>query len=278
MAASQPVVLVTGASSGIGQCCAALLARRGYRVYGASRSAVSANPASLKERVDGVVPLRMDVTLDHSVREACNSVLEREGRLDVLINNAGMGIAGSLEDTSPDEAREQFEVNLFGVLRVCRTALPIMRRQGSGYIVNIGSIGGLIAIPYQGVYSASKFALEGLTECLRMEVKGFGIRVVLIEPGDHRTGFTKNRRLTGGSSENPAYRAAFERAIQRMARDEQTGPLPDNIAQLVYKVIQTRNPRLRYTAGPGAQRVAVWLKRLAPNALVEKIITAYYAR
>ncbi|HLM97953.1 MAG TPA: SDR family oxidoreductase [Bryobacteraceae bacterium] len=265
-----PVVLVTGASSGIGQCCASLLARKGYRVYGASRSAGSTS--------DGVAPLHMDVTLDDSVRAGCASVLEREGRLDVLINSAGMGIAGALEDTSPDEAREQFEVNLFGVLRVCRSVLPIMRQQGSGYIVNIGSIGGLVAIPYQGLYSASKFALEGLTECLRMEVKGFGIHVVLIEPGDHRTGFTKNRRSTAASSENPAYGAAFARAIERMARDEQTGPPPDNVARVVYKVIRTRNPRLRYTAGTGAQRAAVWLKRLAPNALVEKIIMAYYAR
>jgi NAD(P)-dependent dehydrogenase (short-subunit alcohol dehydrogenase family) len=266
-----PVVLVTGASSGIGQCCASLLARKGYRVYGASRSAGSASG-------EGVVPLHMDVTMDDAVRAGCASVLEREGRLDILINSAGMGIAGALEDSSPEEAREQFEVNLFGVLRVCRAVLPIMRQQESGYIVNIGSIGGLIAIPYQGLYSASKFALEGLTECLRMEVKGFGIHVVLIEPGDHRTGFTKNRRFTLGLSENPAYRAAFARAIERMARDEQTGPPPDNVARVVYRVIRTRNPRLRYTAGTSAQRAAVWLKRLGPNALVEKIVTAYYSR
>jgi len=167
---------------------------------------------------------------------------------------------------------------LFGVLRVCRAVLPIMRQQGSGYVINIGSIGGVIAIPYQGLYSASKFALEGLTECLRMEVKSFGIRVVLIEPGDHRTGFTKNRELTAASSENPAYRVAFRRAIQRMATDEQAGPSPDRVAQLVYDVIQTRNPRLRYTAGPSAQRCAVWLKRFAPNALVERIVAAYYGR
>jgi len=269
-ATRQPVVLVTGASSGIGQCSASLLARKGYRVYGASRSAVSTN--------DSVLALRMDVTRDDSVGAACASILEHEGRLDILINSAGMGIAGALEDTSPDEARQQFEVNLFGVLRVCRAALPIMRQQGSGYIVNIGSIGGLIAIPYQGLYSASKFALEGLTECLRMEVKGFGIRVVLIEPGDHRTGFTKNRRFTAGSSETPAYRASFLRAIQRMADDEQTGPPPDGVAQLVSDVVQMRNPRLRYTAGPRGQRLAVWIKRFAPHALVERIVTAYYAR
>ena len=269
MPASQPVVLVTGASSGIGECCASLLAQKGYRVYGASRSAVSASP---------VLPLKMDVTQDDSVRQAVDSVLQREGRLDVLVNNAGMGIAGSLEDTSPEEARGQFEVNLFGVLRMCHAVLPGMRLQGAGYIVNIGSIGGLIAIPYQGLYSASKFALEGLTECLRMEVKSFGIRVVLIEPGDHRTGFTKHRRMTEASSSNPAYRASFERAIEQMAADEQAGPLPDNIARLVHRVIQTRNPRLRYTTGTLAQRAAVWLKRLAPNALLEKIVSAYYGR
>lgn len=269
VASNQPVALVTGASLGIGQSCAALLAQKGYRVYGASRSAVSVSP---------VLPVKMDVTLDHSVCEACDSIIQREGRLDVLINSAGMGMGGSLEDTSPTEARDQFEVNLIGVLRVCRAALPIMRQQGSGCIVNIGSIGGLVAIPYQGAYSASKFALEGLTECLRMEVKRFGIRVILIEPGDHRTAFSKNRRMTEASSENPAYRAACTRAVQRMIADEEAGPPPDDVARLVYKVIRTRNPRLRYTAGPRAQRAAVWLKRYAPNALVEKIISTYYAR
>ena len=264
------VVLVTGASSGIGLSCAALFAQRGYRVYGASRSAVSIS--------DGVVPLRMDVTQDDSVQTACHSLLTREGRLDILINSAGMGIAGAVEDTSPEEAHAQFDVNLFGVLRVCRAVLPVMRQQRSGCIVNIGSIGGVIAIPYQGLYSASKFALEGLTECLRMEVKSFGIRVVLVEPGDHRTGFTKNRRLTAGSTENVIYQTAFTRAIRRMANDEQAGPAPDRVAELVYDVTQRRNPRLRYTAGSRVQRAAVWLKRLAPNALVERIITAYYAR
>jgi len=273
------VILVTGASSGIGQCCALFLAGKGYRVYGASRSAVSV-PPSFPEGIDGhgVLPLRMDVTRDDSVRAGLDAVLQREGRLDIVINSAGMGIAGALEDTSPEEAREQFEVNLFGILRVCRAALPIMRRQRSGYIVNIGSIAGLIAVPYQGIYSASKFALEGLTESLRMEVRQFGIRVVLIEPGDHRTGFTRNRQLTSASSGESAYRDACARAIQRMAEDEESGALPDKVAQLAYRVIRSRNPRLRYTTGASVQRVAVWLKRLAPNGLVEKLVAAYYSR
>jgi short-subunit dehydrogenase len=187
-----------------------------------------------------------------------------------------MGIAGAVEDSSIPEAMEQFDVNFFGVIRVCRAALPIMRKQGAGCIINIGSIGGLIGIPYQGLYSASKFALEGLTEALRLEVRGLGIRVVMIEPGDHRTSFTQKRRLTRAASENPAYHSAMQLAIDRMAADEQAGPEPDNIAHLVYKLIHTRNPRLRYTVGPWPQRAAVWLKRVAPHALIEKAMKLYY--
>src|SRR5258708_25070840 len=148
-----------------------------------------------------------------------------------------------------------------------------MRRQGRGCIVNIGSIAGLIGIPYQGMYSASKFALEGLTECLRMEVRNFGIRVVLIEPGDHKTALTANRRLLKAGD---AYRIPFERAVGRMAADEQDGPPPEKIARLVSKVIETGNPRLRYTAGPRSQRAAVWLKRVAPYAAMERVVAGYY--
>jgi NAD(P)-dependent dehydrogenase (short-subunit alcohol dehydrogenase family) len=263
------VVLVTGASSGIGACCAEFLSGRGYRVYGASRSATAAS---------GVIPLALDVTDEASVSRAIDAILASEGRLDVLINNAGFGIAGAIEDTSIEEAVAQFDVNFFGVLRVCRAVLPVLRRQRAGYIVNIGSIGGLIAIPYQGLYSASKFALEGLSESLRLELRSFGIQVVLIEPGDHRTSFTRNRRATEASVPSSVYRARFERAIARMASDEQGGPAPDGIARLVHKVINHRRPRLRYTVGPGAQRVAVWLKRVVPNAWIERVVETYYAR
>jgi NAD(P)-dependent dehydrogenase (short-subunit alcohol dehydrogenase family) len=263
--ANQRVVLVTGASSGIGQSCAALLAAHGCTVYGASRRRIP---------IAGVTQLVMDVTDDDSVLRAVAIVLEREGRLDAVVNNAGIAIAGAVEDTTIANAKEQFEVNFFGALRVCRAVLPTMRRQGEGYIVNIGSIGGLIAIPYQGLYSASKFALEGLTESLRLEVRHFGIRVVLVEPGDHRTALTQNRL----SIESPVYRDRFDRAVGRMASDEQNGPGPEAVAKLVYRVIQTRHPRLRYTVGPGVQRAAVWLKRVTPYAVIEKAMRLYYGR
>src|SRR5579872_2559800 len=177
------VALVTGASSGIGRACAELLAARDFRVYGASRHPL---PGSSFES------LPMDVRDEESVTAGIASIVQREGRLDVIVNNAGIAIAGAVEDTSVEEAKDQFDVNFFGALRVCRAVLPVLRDQRSGTIVNIGSIGGLIALPFQGLYSASKFALEGLSESLRLEVAPFGIHVVLIEPGDQQTPLTEN--------------------------------------------------------------------------------------
>ncbi|HXE12733.1 MAG TPA: SDR family NAD(P)-dependent oxidoreductase [Bryobacteraceae bacterium] len=272
MMADQRVVLVTGASSGIGETCARFLSQRGHRVYGVSRRAAGASNAG----DNGVIHLSMDITRDVSVKQAVGFLLQREGRIDIVVNSAGIGIAGAIEETSIEEARTQLEVNFFGVLRICRAVLPAMRERGSGYIVNIGSIGGLIAIPYQGLYSASKFALEGLSESLRMEVKDFGIRVVIVEPGDHKTSFTENRRPTDESSGNSPYRDRFHRAVARMAADEQSNPGPERVARLVYKIVTTANPRFRYTVGPASQRAAVLLKRIAPYSLVEKVMRGHY--
>jgi NAD(P)-dependent dehydrogenase (short-subunit alcohol dehydrogenase family) len=268
---NQRVVLVTGVSSGIGLACAAYLAARGFRVYGTSRRATAAG-----SELANVTVLTADVTDDHSVEHAVGVVLEREGRIDIVVNNAGMGIAGPVENTSAEQAKAQFDVNFFGVLRVCRAVLPAMRKQRSGYIVNIGSIGGLIAIPYQSMYSASKFALEGLSEALRMEVRPFGIRVVLIEPGDHKTALTQNRELAKSSGEADAYRESFEAALEKTAHDEQGGPGPEQIARLLYRIVNQRNPRLRYTIGPAPQRAAIWLKRLLPYSILEYTMRTYY--
>jgi short-subunit dehydrogenase len=153
--------------------------------------------------------------------------------------------------------------------------LPGMREQRTGYIVNIGSIAGLVAVPYQGLYSASKFALEGLSESLRLEVSRFGVRVVLIEPGDHRTGLTGNRRKTAPSE---TYRDRFQRAVARMAADEQNGPEPAAVARLLLRIVANPRPRLRYTTGPTAERAAIWLKRLLPYAVVERVMDLYYSR
>lgn len=220
--------------------------------------------------------LEMDVTGEASVARCVESILNREGRLDALINNAGIALAGAVENTSIEQAKRQMEVNFFGVLRVCRAALPVMRSQGDGYIVNVGSIGGLIALPYQAIYSASKFALEGLTEALRLEVRRFGLKVVLIEPGDHKTALTQNRWWTEASTGDEAYRSSAQTAVERMAHDEQHGSSPEHVGQLLARVLDTRNPRLRYTTGPAVQRAAVWLKRLLPYGLIEFGVRKYY--
>ena len=191
------IVLVTGASSGFGRAIAAHLAARGYLVYGTSRSAVMPEEATAPaERSLVPIMIPMDVCVDASVDAAVTHILRRHGRIDVLVNNAGFGIAGAVEDTSADELRRQFDTNVFGVLRVCRAVLPHMRRQGGGRIINVGSLAGLIALPFQGAYSASKFALEALSESLRMETKPYGISVSVIEPGDFRTSFTASRVRT----------------------------------------------------------------------------------
>jgi len=262
------VILVTGASSGIGRACAVHLYSLGHRVYGTSR----------RPTIDGVpfCALQMDVDEDESVQRGVDHILSQEGRLDVVINSAGFGYVGAVEDTSIAEAKAQLETNFFGTLRVCRAVLPTMRAQASGTIINISSMAGLIAIPFQALYSASKSAVEGLTESLSMEVRSYGIRVVLIEPGDFCTGFTSHRRRTEQSRLNAAYAATMERAVAVMEHDELHGGPPDAVARCVARILASRAPRLRYAVGPLTERVAVHLKKILPGRLFEWLIMKYY--
>jgi NAD(P)-dependent dehydrogenase (short-subunit alcohol dehydrogenase family) len=261
-----PVVLITGASSGIGRACAAHLHRRGYCVYGTSR-----DPA----RHDTPFPLiAMDVTDEAAVERGVRWIVEQAGRLDVVVNNAGWGLAGAVEQTSVTEARAQMDVNFYGVLRVCRAALPVMRAQGDGLIVNVSSMAGLVGLPFQAMYSASKFAVEGLTEALRVEVCPFGVRVVLIEPGDFMTGF--RREWTGETAEDDVYRERAERSLAIMEADERSGGPPGQVARLLERIIRARRPRVRYTAGGVPQRTMAALRRLLPDAVIEWAIRSYY--
>jgi len=270
-AAGAPVVLITGASSGIGRCCAEYLHRRGFRVYGTSRRAPESGDAGAGYRMIG-----MDVTSDESVRRGIELVLAREGRIDVVLNNAGDGIAGAVEDTSIEEAKQQLETNFFGALRVCRAALPSMRRRGSGLIVNVSSLGGLVGLPFQGLYSASKFALEGMTEALRMELRPHGVRVVLIEPGDFRTGFTAQRRKVRAAQGDSAYAEHFARALAKMEQDEAGGADPLQVARLLERLITARSPRPRYKVGGWAQTFTIGLRKVLPQKLVEYLLMASY--
>lgn len=274
----QRVVLITGASSGFGKAVAEHLHQRGYRVYGTSRGAEGlSNQQSVTDRLQVVYPMiPLDVTSDESVERGVEFVLSREGRLDIVINNAGYGLAGPVEDTSLAEAIAQFETNFFGMARVCRAVLPGMRNQGFGYLISVSSIGGLIGIPFQGFYSASKFAMEGLMELLHSEVKSYGIRVVLIEPGDFHTNFTVNRRKVYAVEGDSIYKSQFIKTLAVMERDELHGPPPEQIGPLVEKIITTDLPQLRYVIGPLSERMIVFMKRVLPSTWLAWLIRQYY--
>jgi NAD(P)-dependent dehydrogenase (short-subunit alcohol dehydrogenase family) len=263
------VVLITGASSGIGQACAKHLCQKGHRVYGTSRQVPSREPTKFEM-------ISMDVNDEDSVHQSLEIILSREGRLDVVVNSAGYSLVGSVEDTSLAEAQAQFETNFFGVMRVCRAVLPTMRHQQRGCIVNISSIGGLISIPFQGLYCASKFALEGFTEALRGEARPYGIRVVLIEPGDFHTNFTVNRRRVVRADSNSPYFEKFNKAVGVMESDETSGPSPERIAVFLERIVNTSSPRLRYLTGSVLQRLAVSLKKVIPYKLFELLLMKYY--
>jgi len=270
------VILITGASSGIGRACAEHLASLGHRVYGTSRRATFPEQPHPDSTCDGITMIPMDVTDDASVRRGVCYVVDAEGRLDVVVNNAGMGIAGAVEDTAIEEAREQLETSFFGVLRVSRAALPVMREQRDGLIINVSSVAGAIGIPFQAMYSAAKFAVEGLSEALRLEVAPLGVRVVVVEPGDFCTGFTGSRRRTAASLTNPAYAEACCRALEVMEHDEAAGGPPTPVARLVARIVASRSPRLRYSVGPLPERAAIVLKGLVPQRVFAWALARYY--
>ncbi len=268
------VILITGASSGIGKVCAEHLAQEGHLVFGTSRRAPfpPEEPRPGRPRM-----LQMDVNEEESVQRGVDFILEEAGQLDAVVNNAGFGIAGAVEDTSIDEAKELFETNFFGVMRVCRAVLPAMRERRSGLIVNISSLAGLIGLPYQGLYSATKFAIEGLTEALRIEVQPFDVQVVLIEPGDIRTSFTDNRRMVAGA-EASVYADDCKHMMGIVEIDERNGAPAEGVAYLLARIIAHPAPRLRYRVGPLTQKIAGALKGVIPGRLLEWALTQYYLR
>ena len=257
----RPVVLVTGASSGIGAAAAGLLSASGHTVFGASRRG-SAPP--------GVHPLCIDVEDEASVRAGVEQVTSAQGRLDVVVNAAGWGLAGAVETTPIEEAMAQLETNLWGVVRVTRAALPALRAGGDGLVVNVSSLGGVFAVPFQAYYSASKFALEGWSEGLAYEVAPFGVGVTLVEPGNIRSGFTAGRRHASGA-EDPPYGDAYRRALDQMERDELAAVGPEAVAKVIARVVAARRPPRRVTAGSASERRSVLLRRLLPTRVFEHL-------
>lgn len=257
-------ILITGASSGIGKACAEYLASKGYTVFGTSRKKIP--------DFGGVSMLVMDVNSDDSVMKCVAEAESSAGGLDVVINCAGYGVAGAVEETSIDEAKAQFETNFFGAMRVCNAVIPEMRKRGDGMIINITSLGAIVSAPFHGLYCASKFALEGLSESLRMEVAGQGIKVVMVEPGDIKTGFTDARIEAAKAGTGAAYKEVYSRAMKAMEKNEQTGPEPIIVAKAVEKIIGAKNPAARYVVAAGIQKYVPLLKRLVPPSIMENAI------
>jgi NAD(P)-dependent dehydrogenase (short-subunit alcohol dehydrogenase family) len=269
---SNKVALVTGGSSGIGETTARSLQANGFTVHAAARRVD--RMASLAAA--GVRTLAMDVTDDASVRAGVAAVLDADGRIDVLVNNAGYGSYGALEDVPLDEARAQIEVNLFGLARLTQLVVPTMREQRSGTIINISSMGGCFATPLGAWYHASKYAVEGLSDAQRLELRRFGIHVVLVEPGSIRTEWgaiaADKLRATSGSGAYAEQAAAMAAALEESSRPDarRTSP-PSVIADAVLRAATARRPRTRYTAGFGA-RPLILLSRLLPDRVFDTLV------
>jgi NAD(P)-dependent dehydrogenase (short-subunit alcohol dehydrogenase family) len=263
------VILITGVSSGFGEQTSKLLSEKGHIVYGTVRRNT--------EQTSSVNYLTMDLTDTASIRKAVSVVLEKEGRIDILINNAGMHTGGPIETSPIENIKLQMDTNFMGTVNLTREVLPVMRKQGGGTIINFSSIGGLMGLPFQGYYSAAKFALEGFSEALRMEVTQFNIKVVLINPGDSHTSNSANRRnfLAPTDNKDP-YNSHFEKSLAVIEKDESNGWDPVILAKKIVRIVECKNPRQRYIIASFEQKLAVVLKYVLPGKLFRIILQDYY--
>ncbi|QBB70761.1 oxidoreductase [Pseudolysobacter antarcticus] len=258
------VALVTGASSGIGLVTAQALVRAGYRVFGTSRKPVASSP--------GVTMLICDVTDEASVRALIEEIMKQAGQIDLVVNNAGIGLLGAAEESSIDQVQRLFDVNVFGVARVVNAVLPIMRKQKSGRIINMSSILGFIPSPFNAFYASTKHAIEGYSESLDHEVRSFGIRVLLVEPGVTRTSFEEN--LTRADQLLPVYAIDRVRSENLMRKWIEAGDAPQVVADTVVRAATARKPKLRYSAGKQSSQVRS-VRRFMPERLVDSIMRKF---
>ncbi len=261
------VILIIGISSGLGKATAQWLANRGHIVYGTVRHAVSP--------IKGVNYLRLDVTSEESVAMAVDDLYRKEGRIDVLINNAGIGIAGPIEFAQGHEWKYLLDVNFWGVVRVTQAVLPIMRVQRKGLVITISSIGGLMGLPFQGAYSASKFAIEGFCQALYNEVKQFNINVVIVNPGDFSTPFTTNRKIQSRRLVDTHY-TSFDKTLEIIENNEKLGLPPERLAFRIEKIIEAHSPSFRYIVASPIQKLSVFLRKILPEKLFLNAIGEYY--
>lgn len=263
------VILITGISSGFGKETAGLLSEQGHIVYGTIR-----RDCEINEKINVV---RMDLTDSISIKKAVETVIQKEGRIDVLINNAGMHTGGPIETLPSEYIKLQMDTSFYGLVQLTREVLPYMRKQGGGIIINFSSIGGLMGLPFQAFYSASKFAVEGFSEALRMEVKPFNIKVVVINPGDFHTNNSANRRhFLSPTKDLDPYNENFENALIQIEKDEAHGWEPVVLARKLVKIVESKKPRQKYIIASFEQKLAVILKYILPDKLFRTILENHY--
>jgi NAD(P)-dependent dehydrogenase (short-subunit alcohol dehydrogenase family) len=264
------VILITGASSGIGLAAANALQADGHIVYGASRSV-----SALKNIP--FIPLEMDVTDDGSVNSAIEKIIKAEGRIDVLVNNAGIVTAGPAYSTPVEFAKKQFEVNFFGVVRVSSAVLPGMIEHKKGLVINISSMAGLFGLAYQSKYVAAKFALEGYSQSLRMELQNTGIDVTVVNPGDFKTNNTSTREKLSFALTEPKLETEYTAAIAVQEKNEINGGNPVKVGKLIAKIVGKAKPAHRYLVGDfGQTTLPLIVKALLPSTMFSKMINGYY--
>ncbi len=259
------VVLITGGSSGIGKAIGIHLKEKGYKVYGTTRS------KSKYPSFSDFSLLEMDVRNTDTIKSCIASLLELEDRIDVLINNAGVGITGPMEETPHEEVLKAFATNFNGPLNVMNTVLPVMREQKEGLIINITSIAGYMGLPFRGIYSASKGALEIVTESYRMETKSFGVHLTTLAPGDFATNIASGRYHTPVYDDS-AYQKAYKTTLEAIDADVDSGGDPVDVAKKIAKIIQTKNPKPHYKVGSFIQKFSLTLKNLLPGRWFEKLL------
>lgn len=263
------VILITGISSGFGKETAKLLSESGHIIYGTIRRDC--------ETSDKINVLRLDLTDSISIKKAVETVIQKEGRIDVLINNAGMHTGGPIETIPSEYIKLQMDTSFYGLVQLTREVLPVMRKQGGGMIINFSSIGGLMGLPFQAFYSASKFAIEGFSEALRMEVKPFNIKIVVINPGDFHTNNSVNRRhFLSPTNDSDPYNESFKNALVQIEKDEAHGWEPVVLARKLVKIVESKKPRQKYIIASLEQKLAVILKYILPDKLFRTILENHY--
>ena len=262
------VVLITGGSSGIGKSVGEFLQAKGYTVFGTSR-----NPNKYPDSQFPIIAL--DVTKSETITNCISEVLSKASKIDILINNAGVGITGPIEEIPEEEIKRNFETNLFGPINVIKAVLLSMRQQRSGLIINITSIAGYMGLPYRGVYSASKGALELITEAFRMELKAFNIHMCNLAPGDFATNIAAGRYHAPVLDDSP-YKTSYGETLKTMDEHVDSGSDPRQVAEDIFKIINAKSPKIHYKSGIFMQKFSIVVKRVLPDKVYEKLLMKHY--